>query len=192
MSHVADTERPNLDPRVVRTRDDVLSTALQVLLDEGWDAVTHQRVAQAAGYSKATVYKHWPNRSALIGEAFSRLREMPHHNPTGDLRADLIAEITTFRTGMEQQRLDRALCVLVELAGTVPELVDVRRKLVADGERVVRELLGPYLEGAALEAATLMLVGAVLHGAIMHGAPPTDRVITGSVDLVLRAVGSPG
>jgi AcrR family transcriptional regulator len=186
-------QRPPLDPRVVRTRDDVLSTALRLLLDEGWDAVTHQRVAQTAGYSKATVYKHWPSRTALISDAFGRLREMPHHASTGDLRSDLIKEVTTFRTGMGQQRLDRALCVLVELTRTVPELIEVRKKLVTDGERVVRALLRPHLKGADLEAATLMLVGAILQGAMMHGKPPTDRVIAASVDLVLAAIGrSPG
>lgn len=189
MSSLPDKEeQKKVDPRVVRTRDDVLSTALKVLLDEGWGSVTHQRVAQATGYSKATIYKHWPSRSALVSDAFSRLRQMPHHSPTGDLRADLITEVTTFRTGMEQQRLDRALCALVELTSTVPELTEVRARLVADGERVVRELLRPHLEGAELEAATLMLVGSILHGAIMHGVPPMDSVIAAAVDLTLRAI----
>lgn len=176
-----------LDPRIGRTRNDVLSTTWKILIDEGWDAVTHAHVAAVAGYSKATVYKHWPTRTKLIGDAFGRLGEMAHHLPTGDARADLIAEVTTFSTGMQQQRLDRALCMLVELAHTSPDLVEIREKLVTDGERVIRELLAPMLSGPELEAATLMLVGAVLHSALMHGAPPADTVIAASVDLVLRA-----
>lgn len=176
-----------LDPRIGRTRHDVLSTTVKILIDEGWDAVTHAHVAAAAGYSKATVYKHWPTRTKLIGDAFGELGEMAHHLPTGDVRSDLIAEVGTFSTGMEQQRLDRALCALVELAHRSPDLVEIREKLVTDGEKVVRELLAPMLSGAELEAATLMLVGAVLHSALMHGAPPADTVIAASVDLVLRA-----
>lgn len=186
---MAAVARTPIDPRVVRTRDDVLNAALEVLIDEGWDAVSPQRVAQAAGYSRATVYKHWPNRILLITDAFARLRDVPHHVPTGDLRNDLIKEVITFRAGMEQQRLDRALCVLTELTKTVPELVGVRKKLVTDGERTVRHLLRPHLKGAALEAATAMLVGAVLHGAMMHGKSPTDRVIAAAVDVVLRSIG---
>ena len=116
---------------------------------------------------------------------------MPHHAPTGDLHSDLIKEVTTFRTGLEQQGLDRALYVLAELARTMPELVEVRKRFVTDGERVLRALLRPYLRGAELEAATLMLVGAILQGTMMHGKPLTDRVIAASVDLVLAALGRP-
>lgn len=179
---------PTVDPRVVRTRNDILRTTLQVLMDEGWDAVTHQHVAQVAGYSKATVYNHWRSRADLVRDAFMRLRDMPHHAPTGDLRIDLIGEVTTFRAGMEEQRLDRALCALVNLTDAAPDLDEVRIRLVTDGERVVRELLAPVLQGSELEAATRMLCGAVLHSAMMHGAAPSDDVIASAVDLTLRAV----
>jgi AcrR family transcriptional regulator len=176
-----------MDPRVVRTRNDILRTTLQVLTDEGWEAVTHQHVAQVAGYSKATVYNHWRSRADLIRDAFMRLSDLPHHVPTGDLRTDLIQEVTTFRTGLDDQRLARALCVLVTLADPAPELDEVRNRWVADGERLVRELLTPFLQGTELEAATLMLCGAVLHSVMMRGEAPGDDVIASAVDLVLRA-----
>lgn len=177
---------PPVDPRVVRTRNDILRAALQVLVDEGREAVTHAHLATVAGYSKATVYKHWPTRTDLLRDAFSRLGDMPHHTLTGDLRSDLISEVTTFRTGMREHRLDRALAVLSDLTASVPELTEVRDALVRDGERVVRELLEPVLDETEREAATLMLCGAVLHAALMHGRPPGDDVIAAMVDLTLR------
>ena len=179
------------DARVVRTRNDVSRAALRVLTEQGWDAVTHAHLAQVAGYSRATLYKHWPARADLLRLAFGRLDEMPHHEPTGDLRTDLIEEVTTFRAGMEQNRLDRALCALVELTVTDPDLVEIRDTLVTDGERVVRRLLASVLHGAALDAATLMLCGAVLHSALMHGRLPGDDVIAASVDLVLGGLDRP-
>lgn len=177
-----------MDARVVRTRNDILGAALRVLADEGWQAVTHAHLAQVAGYSRATLYKHWPTRTHLMSDAFTRLRYVPHHAPTGDLRADLIAELTTFRTGMEEQRLDRALAVLVDLSASVPEMAEVRDGLVTEGERIVRELLAPKLPATELEAATLMLCGAILQSAFMHGQPPGDDVIAATVDLTLRAI----
>ena len=176
------------DARVVRTRNDVSRTALRVLVEQGWEAVTHAHLAREAGYSRATLYKHWPLRTDLLRLAFRRLGDMPHHVPAGELRGDLIDEVTTFRTGMERHRLDRALCALVDLAGTDPDMVEVRDKLVTDGERVVRDLLSPRLQGTELEAATLMLCGAVLHSALMHGRRPADDVIAASVDLLLRGL----
>lgn len=183
----ANTEQP-VDARVVRTRNDILGAALDVLIEQGSAAVTHAHLAKMAGYSKATVYKHWPSRADLLRDAFTRLGDMPHHIPTGDLRTDLIRELTTFRTGMDEQRLDRALAVLVDLTTSEPQMIQVRNKLARDGEQIVRELLQPYLRGSRLEAATLMLCGAVLHAALMHGEPPSKRVIAATVDLMLSAL----
>ncbi len=177
-----------LDARVVRTRNDVLRAALDVLIDEGRDAVTHQRLAQVAGYSRVTLYKHWPTRADLLRDAFGGLREAHHHTPTGDVRTDLIGELTTFRSVIEERRIDRALAALAELAASHPELNDVRDEVVRNGERVLRGLLAPALQGPKLEAAILMLSGAVLNAAMMHGAPPEDDVIAAAVDIVLAAV----
>ena len=43
-----------VDPRVLHTRNAVPATSMRNLLGEGWDCVTHQHVAQVAGYSRAT------------------------------------------------------------------------------------------------------------------------------------------
>jgi AcrR family transcriptional regulator len=72
-----------LDPRVVRTRRDVLDATITELVEGGWDAVTHARVAARAGYAKATLYAHWPDRLALVSDAFAAFGGMPHHEPTG-------------------------------------------------------------------------------------------------------------
>lgn len=185
------TTSDRLDARVVRTRNDVLGAALAVLLDEGWQALTQPHLAEVSGYSRATVYKHWPTRTLLLQETFTHLADMPHHTPTGDLRADLIAELTTFRTAMAEHGLDRALAVLADLTASVPEMRAVRDELVRDGERVVRELLSTIAAGPELEAATLMLCGAVLHSALLHGRLPADDVIAATVDRTLRGFGLP-
>src|ERR1700759_100587 len=125
----------SLDPRVVRTRNDILRGAIDVLTGEGLDAVTHHRLAEVTGYSRATIYKHWPTRNALFVDAFAHRPSGKHHVPAGDLRADLIAELTMFRLGMERQRLDRALAALAALTTSAPELAAVRDRLGAQGGR---------------------------------------------------------
>ena len=96
----ADDASVPVDPRVVRTRRDVLRAAIEVLIEDGWDAVTQPNVARAAGYSKATVYAHWPDRMNLLRDAFAGFGSMPHHAPTGDLRTDLVGELISFRQAM--------------------------------------------------------------------------------------------
>src|SRR5689334_23301133 len=133
-----DEDGRSVDRRVRRTRNDVLRVALDVLVDEGRDAVTHQHLAEVAGYSRATLYNHWPTRTDLLADAFSRLGNLPHHTPTGDVRADLVQELVMFRYGMQRLRLDRALAELAGLVASMPQLAVVRDQMVTDGERVVR------------------------------------------------------
>lgn len=179
----------SLDPRVVRTRRDVLGATIDELLDGGWDAVTHARVAARSGYAKATLYTHWPDRLSLVRDAFAAFGDMPHHRPTGDLRADLLGELRSFRSAMVERRLDRALVVLAERAGPVAELVEVRDAFVEDGERPMRRLLAPSLREPALGAVTAMLCGAVVHPVLLRGHVPTDVELGLVVDIVLS--GSP-
>jgi AcrR family transcriptional regulator len=188
MAPTEDVASPPLDARVVRTRDDILRAAVGVLTAEGLDAVTHHRLAEVAGYSRATIYKHWPTRDALFVDAFSYRPTGEHSVPTGDLRTDLIAELTMFRRGMERQRLDRALAALASLSTSVPGLAAVRDRLIAEGERVLLELLRPAAQGAELEAAMRMLSGSVLQSALLHGYLPSDEVIAATVDLLLRGL----
>lgn len=181
---------PDVDPRVVRTRRDVLDATVAELVDGGWEAVTHARVAHRAGYSRATVYAHWPDRLSLAREAFAVFGQMPHHQPTGHLRTDLEGELISFRDAMREHRLDRALAVLAERTGPVPALAEVRRAFVEDGERPLREMLRGHLDGPRLEAVTAMLCGVVVHPALLRGAPPGDEEIAAAVDVVLA--GLPG
>lgn len=178
-----------VDPRVTRTRHDVLRVGAALLVDEGWESVTHQRVAREAGYAKATLYAHWPTRTDLLVDLFTRFADVPHHAPTGDLRADLVAELTTFRTAVAELRLDRVLAVLIDLTASVPELVPVRDRLAREGEEVIRTLLTPHLDGVRLEAATRMLAGALVQSALLHGTAPDPPLIEALVDLTLAAIG---
>ena len=160
-----------------------------MLLEEGADAVTHQRVAKAAGYSKATVYAHWPARTDLFRAALSGFADAEHSEPQGDLRADLVRELRAFRTAMAEHRLDRALAVLAAETAADPELSDVRDRVVTRGERVIRGLLEPVVPAERLDAATMTLCGAVCYYALMHGRLPGDALIDEIVDIAMGGLG---
>ena len=129
------------DARVSRTRADVARAALEVLTSEGSDAVTHARVAEIAGYSKTTLYTHWPARMDLIAMAIESLGEMPHHQSTGDLRADLIGELKVFRSGVVDMRLDRVLAGMAEWASE-EQMARIRNRVNTDGQHQMFEMLG--------------------------------------------------
>ncbi len=176
------------DARIVRTRADVARTAFDVLVEEGSDALTHARVAERAGYSKTTLYKHWPAKSDLAAAALDALRDFEHFQPTGDVRADLVGELTTFRQAVVDLRLDLVLAAMAQWA-TVDTMRELRAQINAEGQRPIRTILERVFEGAELEAAISMLSGVVACPSLMFGTLPDDDVIEAAVDLVLGHAG---
>ncbi len=176
------------DSRVIRTRADVSRTALDVLTREGSEALTHARVAELAGYSKTTLYAHWPSRFDLMATALDAIGEMPHQEPTGDLRADLIGELKMFRRAVVDLHLDRVLTAMAQWS-TVETVAEIRNTLNTEAQRPIRAMLGESFDGARLEAAISMLAGVVACPSLMFGTVPDDNVIEAAVDVVLEGAG---
>jgi AcrR family transcriptional regulator len=182
-SRTADTVQ---DARVARTRSDVARAALEVLTREGSDAITHARIAEVAGYSKTTLYAHWPARFDLIVVALDAIGELPHHERSGDLRTDLIGELTIFRKAIVEMHLDRVLAGMAQWA-SVEEMRLIRDKINTDGQLPLRSMLAESFEGYELEAVVSMLAGVVACPSIMFGTLPDDDAIGAAVDIVLAS-----
>ena len=174
------------DARVGRTRADVSRAALQVLVDEGCEALSHAHLAEIAGYSKTTLYAHWPARIDLIMLALDALGDMPHQPRTGNLRADIIGELQVFRQAVIDLRLDHILSVMAQWA-SVEEMAQVRDRINSDGQGPLRQMLTEVFDGARLDAAVSMLTGVVACPTLMFGTLPSDEVIDAAVGLVLDA-----
>ncbi|MHA0289574.1 TetR/AcrR family transcriptional regulator [Mycobacterium sp. C3-094] len=172
------------DSRIIRTRADVGRTALDVLVTEGSDAVTHARVAELAGYSKTTLYTHWPSRVDLLRIAVDAIGELPHTEPSGDLRADLIGELQSFREAVTELHLDKVLYAMAQWA-SIETMAEIRDALNTEAQRPVRAMLENVFEGVQLEAAISMLAGVVACPSLMFGTLPDDDVIEAAVDMVL-------
>ncbi|MEM9563979.1 MAG: TetR/AcrR family transcriptional regulator [Actinomycetota bacterium] len=174
-----------IDPRVRRTRKDVRRAAGELLLGEGWDAVTHAKVAGAAGYSRATIYAHWPRPVDLLIEAFNHIGAIPHHEPTGDLRQDLIDELTVFRTVLVDHGLARVLTTLADRATTSPELAEFRDSIVAEGNRLFETIFRQHQSPEQAELSSALVLGTVYYLATMTDEPITDDTLIGIVDRVI-------
>ena len=176
------------DPRVLRTKRDVLKAALEILLSEGWGGLTHAEVAKRADYSRATIYAHWPTQMDLARDAFAAYEEMPHFVPTGDLKADLLGEVKSFVEAMANYHLDRGLAMLAEKAQISLEVAEIRDRFVSAGESPMRETLEAIDNPEFREAATLMLCGMVTHSMLVHGRAPDPSVMSQAVDVVFTSM----
>lgn len=80
---------------VARTR--ILGAALEVLQDVGFANTTTDAIAERAGASKATIYRWWSNKEAVLIEALRKQvsREAPFPD-TGDVAADIHQQLQNF------------------------------------------------------------------------------------------------
>jgi AcrR family transcriptional regulator len=77
-------------PRSEQARIAILHSTLKLLEKNGFLDLTIEAVAAHAGVGKATVYRWWPNKAALIADAFASSATPKLHFPdTGSVRADM-------------------------------------------------------------------------------------------------------
>jgi AcrR family transcriptional regulator len=77
-------------PRSEQARLAILRSALKLLGENGFSDLTIEAVAEHAGVGKATVYRWWPNKAALIADAFASSTTRKLHFPdTGSVRTDM-------------------------------------------------------------------------------------------------------
>ncbi|MGO4545598.1 TetR/AcrR family transcriptional regulator [Paenibacillus sp. 2TAB23] len=57
-------------PRNVKTQHSILTASYELLLEDGFGSVTVEKIADRAKVSKATIYKWWPNKAAVVMDGF--------------------------------------------------------------------------------------------------------------------------
>ncbi len=194
MAHI-----PSVDPRVARTRHAVLTTAREVLLDEGWEGVTLGRVAERSGYARTTLYRHWPQRLDLLRDLIREEARLAHTTPMGDLRDDLVAELEAFRVAVTSTGLGRVMIAIGQQARDDAELADLNRSMRAEGARVLEAIVvdavaaGDLPRGLRADAAVAQLVGPVLFRYLFEDHDALDReYVVSVVDWFLGAARTVG
>ena len=175
-------------------RASVLAAAGRLLLREGLRAVTFDRVAKEAGSSKVTLYKWWPSPGALAAEAYFAQSEPILEFPnTGDVRADLIAQLTAFVRWLTR---DGAAKPVSELIGAAQMDADLARAWAEHYARPRRELArerlkvaqaqGQLRADADLDVIVDQLWGACYHRLLVLKVPFDETLVPRLVDLALH------
>jgi len=175
----------------------VLRVVGDILLQEGIADLTFERVARLSGVSKTTIYKWWPTPGVLALDGYAHAVEVALHFPdTGDIRADLLAQMTAFAHVMTETPGGRILTELIGQAQTDAALASAYRALYsADRRRLAVERMhkareaGQLRADADLEAIVDQLWGAVYHRLLVPDQPVTASFIEALLDNLFRGIG---
>jgi AcrR family transcriptional regulator len=123
-------KRSGTDPRVVVSRERVLTATLDLLTEAGLGGLTFDDVAKRSGVAKTTIYRHWPNRKALIIDACLRMTDGEDEPPdTGSLEGDVTAILTNLAELLVTARWSSILPSIVDAAERDPEIAEVHSRL---------------------------------------------------------------
>jgi AcrR family transcriptional regulator len=178
----------------------ILAAAGRILLRDGIQAISFDRVAMEAGSSKTTIYKWWSSPGVLAAEAyFARSRPVLDFPDTGDLRADLISQLTSFVRWLTDDGAARPVSELVGIAQTDPEVARAwseryalpRRELARIRLRAAQRA-GQLRADADLDIIVDQLWGACYHRLLVLKVPFDESIVVGRVDHALRGAAPPG
>jgi AcrR family transcriptional regulator len=134
--------RGRVSARLGKDREqEILRAAYDLLGEVGYERLRFDAVAARARASKATLYRHWPNKAQLIAEAVQVCKATAAEVPdTGSLRGDLVALLTTMAESMAGED-GPLLAGLVMAMRSDPEFAAEMRKTY-QSKRVISEAIG--------------------------------------------------
>ena len=194
-SEAAGERRPGR-PRDARADAAIIDAAVSVLADRGPAGFTVDEVASRARCGKATIYRRWPTRAALLLDTAQRLGLEPPSVDTGGVRGDMIALLTVLGTKMRSTPAGRILPGVIAEAAVEPEMGSVLAAFIADRRVRPREVLqravgrGELPPDTDVELLLDVLGGTVMYRELIARHPVDDATVEHLVDTVLAAFGA--
>lgn len=145
--------RPPGRPRSERAEQAIVEATLDLLPEAGVAGLSLEQVAARAGVGKATIYRRWPNKEALVVDSLASLSEQLPPLPGRSVREDLVLVVESIRRRSENSHSGRLFpCMLAEGARH-PELKRRYLETVVEPRReVVREVLRRGIANGELRA----------------------------------------
>jgi len=179
-----------------QVRAEILTAAGNLLLAEGMAGFTIEKVAAHAGASRMTVYKWWPSKGALALDGYFAVVGPTLAFPdTGDIVADLTAQLTAFVRLVRDTPAGRVVAHLIALSQTDPDLAAAYRERYSGPRRALavealtkaaaRGQLRPDVDP---ESVVDQLWGACYHRLLIPDLPLTEDLARTLVDNLVRGL----
>lgn len=181
-------------PRSAQADEAIVDATVALLCEDGFDRLSMDAVACRAGVGKATIYRRWPSKEALVIDAVARRTDpFPDHDG-GSVRDRLVALLegilATSRTGA-----GRLLpCMVGATVSNPPLAAHYRAQIIEPRRARIREILRDGVAAGELRAdldvdvAIDPLVGALLYRIVFAGDEVDDAHPARLVDAVLRGL----
>jgi AcrR family transcriptional regulator len=185
--------RPPGRPRSAEADEAILRAALDLLAADGYGALTMERVRERSGVGKATLYRRYGSKEALVRAAIVHLNsDLPMPPDTGTILGDFAATVQTILAGAARTgALALMPRLLSEVAGDPEMHALFSEHLVEPRRRVVRAIVerakerGEIRHDVDADLAVDLMVGPFIYRMIVSGG---DAAAIGDPADILGAV----
>jgi AcrR family transcriptional regulator len=179
-------------PRVEGEREqEILTAALTVLAEVGYDRLTMDAVATEARASKATLYRRWSSKADLVVEALAAQKATGPTPDTGSLRQDLLDAFCGVGGLTEPHDVSVFTSVLTALSRDTEFAEAFRLRVLAPKSARTREIYdrardrGELHPDADVELLAPALAGILLHRYYLLGEPPSPATVERVIDRII-------
>jgi AcrR family transcriptional regulator len=187
-------------PRDADAGTRILRACVELLTEVGAEATTMSAVIERSGVARATAYRRWPNREALL---IAALREVKGRGPvalTGDLETDIARSAEQARHILAEERFRSILPLLArdlvgrhggsgrhgEGSATFHRVAPNYARLAEQyDDRAVASGLRVDVDG---ELVSDIVIGAQLARLLSTGRPPSKAMTDQLVEVVLAGL----
>jgi AcrR family transcriptional regulator len=181
-------------PRSTSADDAILEAAVEVLGERGFAGLTTSEVIERSGVARATVYRRYPTRDALVLAAASAIKGRDPYPLTGDIARDLRTGAHSAAAIIATPRFQQFLPALVAEATRSPDLArTVITRIAPNHFNVIDQYTRTAREAGMRtdidpELVPTMLIGSILYRFMSTGIAPYDAFADQVVDVLVRGL----
>lgn len=182
-------------PRSEKTKTDILTASYNLLIENGFGAVTVEKIAERAEVSKATIYKWWTNKADVVMDGFLNATKVKLPIPnTGSTIDDMFIQVNNFVKFL-MSREGNVITEIIAEGQFDPKLADVYRKAYFKPRRSISKQIlergisrGELRKDLDIELTIDLIWGPVFYRLLITGEKLDDTFVTKLINYVLEGI----
>ncbi|SCG64658.1 TetR/AcrR family transcriptional regulator [Micromonospora halophytica] len=196
MTSTADAPRSPGRPRSIRADEAIVEATLDLLAEGSTiEALSIEAIAARAGVGKATIYRRWPGKDALLLDALRRLKGIVPQPAGHSVRDDLVLLVGAVGHHIDPRARKIMPCLVPEVNRS-PDHFQLYQNIIEPRRQLMREVLrrgvrdGDLRADLDVELTMALLTGPMLMQRMLRWHPELDERILPEkiVDGVLEGI----
>ncbi|WP_446219780.1 TetR/AcrR family transcriptional regulator [Micromonospora sp. IBHARD004] len=196
MTSTADAPRSPGRPRSVRADEAIIEATLDLLAEgSSIETLSIEAIAARAGVGKATIYRRWSGKDALLLDALRRLKGILPQPAGHSVRDDLVLLVGAVGHNIDPRAAKIMPCLVPEVNRS-PDHFQLYQNIIEPRRKLMREVLrrgvasGELRADLDIELTMALLTGPMLIQRMLRWHPELDDRILPEpvVDAVLEGI----